>query len=80
VVDRRDREVAALVAGLVPAVAALLGPPGVPGALDRVDEVVARVLVRLEPDVVEDVELRLGAEEGGVGDSALAAMLRGSRL
>ena len=69
VVDRRDREVAALVAGLVAAVAALLVATGVPGALDGVDVVVALVLVRLEADVVEDVELGLGAEEGGVGDA-----------
>ena len=39
VVDRRHREVAALVPGLVAAVAALLDAAGVPGALDRVDVV-----------------------------------------
>ncbi|CAB5001340.1 unannotated protein [freshwater metagenome] len=69
VIDRRHGEVAALVAGLVAAVAALLGAAGVPGALDRVDVVVRLVLVRLEADVVEDVELGLGTEVDGVGDA-----------
>ena len=69
VVDRRHGEVAALVAGLVAAVAALLGAAGVPGRLDGVDVVVAGVLLGLEAHVVEDVELGLGAEVGGVGDA-----------
>ena len=68
---------------------ALLLATGVPGALDS-----SRCRRRrrscwfVEADVVEDEELRLGAEVGGVGDarraqvgfSALRAMLRGSRL
>src|SRR5690606_30480173 len=40
-----------------------------PGRLDRVEEVVARALAGLESDVVEDVELSLGSEEGDVADS-----------
>ncbi len=70
VVGRRHREVATLVAHLVAAVAALLGATGVPDARLGVDVVVARVLVGLEPDVVEDVELGLGAEVDRVGDAA----------
>ncbi len=67
-VGRRDREVSALVADLVAAVAALLDPAGVPGAGDRVDVVVALVRLGLEPDVVEDVELGLGRVVRGVAD------------
>ena len=69
VIDRRHREVAALVGRLVAQVAALLDAAGVPGPLDRVDVVVRRVLLGLEADVVEDVELRLGAEVRRVGDT-----------
>ena len=82
---RRDREVAALVVDLVAAVAALLAA-GVPGARDGVDRVEAGVLLRLEADVVEDVELGLRGEERRVADAGrgevrlgLLAMLRGSR-
>jgi hypothetical protein len=60
VVDRRDREVAALVAGLVAAVAALLDAPVFQAPSIGVDVVVAGVLLRLEAHVVEDVELGLG--------------------
>ena len=70
VVQRRDGEVAALVRGLVAAVAALLLLAGVPGALDRVDVVEGLVGGRLVADRVEDVELGLGAEVSGVGDAA----------
>ena len=69
VVDRRHREVPTLVRRLVAEVAALLDPAGVPGGLDRVDVVVAGVLLGLEPHVVEDVELGLGREERRVGDA-----------
>ncbi len=69
VVDRRHREVTALVARLVAAVAALLDAAGVPLALDRVDEVVAGILLGLEADVVEDVELRFGTEVDRVRDA-----------
>ncbi|RAO49019.1 hypothetical protein GAR06_01390 [Micromonospora saelicesensis] len=69
-VDRRDGEVAALVRGLVAAVAAGLFAAGVPGALDRVDVVERLVRRGFVADRVEDVELRLGAEVGGVGDAA----------
>ena len=68
VVDRRDGEVTSLVPGLVPQVAALFDAARVPGRLDRIDVVVAGVLLRLETHVVEDVELGLGAEERRVGD------------
>ena len=68
-VDRRHREVAALVLDLVAAVAALLDAAGVPGAGHGVDGVVAGVLLGLEAHVVEDVELGLGREERGVADA-----------
>ena len=68
VVDRRDREVAALVRGLGAEVPAFLLTPGVPGALDRVDVVVASVGPGVVAHRVEDVELRLRAEERGVPD------------
>src|SRR5665648_576307 len=67
VVERRDREVATLVTGLVTLVAALLDAPAVPGRLDRVDVVVRGVLLGLETHIIEDVELGLGAEVCGVG-------------
>jgi hypothetical protein len=69
VVDRRDREVAALVLDLVAAVAALLDPSGVPRAGDGVDRVVAGLLLGLEPHIVEDVELRLRCEERLVSEA-----------
>jgi len=50
-------------------VAALLDAVGVPGRLDGVDEVRRGVRLRLEPDVVEDVELGLGSKERGVCDA-----------
>ena len=53
----------------MPEVAALLHAAGVPRALDRVDEVEALLRLRLEADVVEDVELGLGGEERGVRDA-----------
>ena len=45
----------------------------VPHALDRVEVVVARVLVLVEAHGVEDEELGLGAEVGGVGDAGAAS-------
>ena len=72
VVRRRDREVALLVAGLVAEVRVLVAA-GVPVPLDRVDLVEGRVLVLLEADVVEDEELGLGTEVGGVGDARSSA-------
>src|SRR5665811_1722817 len=42
---------------------------GVPCRLDGVDVVEARRLAGVEPDVVEDVELRLRGEERGVRDA-----------
>ena len=71
-VHRRDREVALLVPRLVPEVGAaveLALAPRVPHAFDGVDEVVARELVLIEAHRVEDVELGLGAEVRGVGET-----------
>ena len=62
VVDGRHREVSALVAHLVAAVAAILDPAGVPRAGYGVDRVVAGLLLGLEPYVVEHVELASGAK------------------
>ena len=67
VVDRRGREVAALVADLVAAV--VLERAGVPGAGLGVDVVEGLVRRGLEAHAVEDVELGLGAEVRGVGDA-----------
>jgi hypothetical protein len=69
VVDRWHREVTALVANLVTAVAAILDSSGVPGAGYGVDRVVASLLLGFEPHVVEHVELRLGGKVGGIADS-----------
>src|SRR5260370_95043 len=77
VVGGRDWEVATLVPRLVAEVAARLFPAGVPGALNRVDVVVAGVRRGLEPRGVEDVELRLGTEERGVPDTAAAQVVLG---
>ena len=67
-VDWRHREVAALVAHLVAAVAAILDPAGIPGAGNGVDSVVAGLLLGFEPYVVEHVELGLGGEVRGIAD------------
>ena len=71
-VGRAHREVAALEARLVSEVR-LLDARRVPGALDRIDLVVAAMLVLLVADLVEDEELRLGTDEAGVGDAGLAS-------
>ncbi len=79
-VHRRDGEVPLLVAGLVPEVRATVElelAARVPHALDRVDVVVARVLVLIEAGRVEDVELGFGPDVDGVGDAgALDVLLR----
>ena len=75
VVDRRHREVAALVVDLVAEVAAVLLAAGVPPALDGVDVVVALVRIGAEAHRVEDVELGLGAEVAGVGDAGRREVL-----
>ena len=79
VILRGDREVPALERGLVAEVAAALLGAGAPGGLDRVDleEAVARVVLVL--DRVEQVELRLGAEEHGVGDAGRLEIRLGLR-
>ena len=76
VVHRRHREVALLGAGLVAQVGPLVAA-GVPDALDRVDHVEGLVRPVLEADVVEDEELGLGAEVGGVGDAGRLHVLLG---
>ena len=76
-VHRRHREVAALVGRLGAEVAARLVPAGVPGALNRVDVVVALVRTGRVPGRVEDVELGLRAEEGRVGNAAAAQVVLG---
>ena len=77
-VHGRDGEVPLLVADLVAEVrraVELRLAPGVPHALDRVEEVVARVLVLVEARRVEDVELGLGPEVRGVGDAGAAEVV-----
>jgi hypothetical protein len=46
--------------------------PGVPHALDRVEEVVAGVLVLVEARESEDVELASGPKYAGVGEDGAA--------
>ena len=71
-VGRADWEVAALEARFVTEVR-LLDAGGIPRAFDRIDLVVAPVLVLLVADFVEDEELRLGTDVTGVGDARLAS-------
>ena len=72
-VHRRDGEVALLVAWLVTEVRriAVALAARVPHAFDRIDVVVALVLVLIEPDRVEDVELALRSPVARVGDPGL---------
>ena len=63
----RNREVAFLVTR--PVAEVVLLPATVPAALFGVDEVIARMLILIEADVVEDEELSLGPEIGRVGDA-----------
>ena len=77
VVHRRHREVAALEPGLVGQVVAVLFLAGVPRALERIDVVVALVRGGREAGRVEDVELRLGAEERRVADARAAQVVLG---
>ena len=72
-VHRRDGEVPLLVARLVAEVraAGIVLAAGVPDAFERIDVVVALVLVLVEPDRVEDVELGLRAPVRDVGDPGL---------
>ena len=67
-IGRGHREIAFLVAELVAEVG-LLVAARVPGAFDAVEEVVAGMLVLIVANVVEDEELELRAEIGGVGDA-----------
>ena len=75
-VGRADGKVASLEARLVAKVR-LLDARRVPRAFDRVDLVVAAVLVLLVANLVEDEELRLGPDEAGVGDARLLQVLLG---
>ena len=69
VIDGGYGEVAALVLDLVAPVAAVLHATGVPGPRLGIDVVVGGVGGGVEADVVEDVELGLGGEEGGFRDA-----------
>src|SRR5208282_5801109 len=73
----RHREVAALVPGLVGEVAAVLVLAAVPGAFHRVNVVVALIRRGREPRRVEDVELRLRAEERGIPDPGATQVILG---
>ena len=75
VVHRRHREVPALVPGLVGQVPAVLVLAGVPGAFHRVDVVVALVRRGREPRRIENVELRLRAEERRIPDPGAAQVI-----
>jgi hypothetical protein len=68
-VDRRHREVAALDARPVAHVAVLEDALGVPVGLVGVDLVEGAAHVGTPAHVVEDEELGLGTEEGGIGDA-----------
>ena len=63
-------KVAALEAWLVSEVG-FFEAGGVPCALDRVDLVIAAMLVLLVANLVEDEELRLGTDEARVGDAGI---------
>ena len=69
VVDRRNGEIAFLVARAVAQVVLLAA--GVPAAFVGVDVVETVLRGGVETDAVEDEELRFGAEEGLVGDAGL---------
>ena len=77
-VHRRNREVPLFVAGLEAQVGPLVRA-GVPDSLDRIDLVETLVRVLIEADVVEDEELRLRPEVGGVrypgGDQVVLGLL-----
>ena len=79
-VHRRDGEVALLVPRLVREVGRAVElelTAGVPHTLDRVEEVVAGVLVLVEARGVEDVELGFGPEVRRVGDAGALQVLLG---
>jgi hypothetical protein len=76
VIHGRDREVTLLVTGLVPEVGVLLAP-GVPSRFDRLDVVVALVLVLVEAHVVEHEELRLWPHVARVGNAGRPQVLLG---
>jgi len=77
VVVRRDREVAALDPGLVTLVATFFRTAGIPPALLGIDLVEGTVHRGVESNVVEDVELGLGAEKAGVSDTGAGQVLLG---
>jgi hypothetical protein len=68
-VHRRYREIAALHAGTMAHVAAVVARAGVPRALHRVDDVAAAVQVVGPARAVEDEEFILGAEEARIRDA-----------
>src|SRR5207249_5201821 len=67
-ISRLNREISFLVAWLVTEVRAL-DAARVPTALERIDVVVRLVLVGVEPNLVENEELRLGTKVRGIADS-----------
>ncbi len=69
-VDRGDGEIAALGAGPVRKVAAVIFAAGVGRQLDVVDAEAARVVIVLEADVVEHEELGFGPDVDGVARAA----------
>src|SRR3546814_16126065 len=76
---------AAVGAGPVGEVAALIGAAGVGGQLDIVDLEARLVVARLEADVVEHEEFGLGSDIDGVadagrGDIGFGALRRGARV
>src|ERR1700687_3932583 len=71
----RDREISFLVARTVAEVVGLTA--GAPAALLGIAEIGAVVLIRIEPDAIEDEELGLGPKVGGVGDAAVVEVLLG---
>ena len=70
VIGRRNRKIAFLVARPISEI--VFHPPGIPAALFCVDEVEAVVLALIEAHIVENEELRFGAEVSRVGQARCA--------
>src|SRR5215470_7478000 len=71
-----DWKVASLEARLVAKVR-LLDARRVPRAFDRIDLVVAAMLVLLVPDLIEDEKFRFGPDETGIGNARSLEVLLG---
>ena len=63
-----NREVAALVTGFVATVATVFNATGIPCSFNRVDVVVAGVLIGFKPDVIKNIKLSFCAEINRVSD------------